>query len=223
MMTRDAAAKCRRAGAGRLVVWNLPTAQQLSPPRRSVQRPQIREYRGVSHPAAARRPANSSQPWTRWIAGSPGRSARAGAPKRSSRTHHDAAAPAAAGHHLRYTWQCAALRRMGRDASEARATTPGAHHAAHTTLASARSPCAPASVVWLEWHWHANSCLPLRTGAGVVLNEGRYRIDREINRGATAVVYAADDLQTSNKVGPPCPAALQMLPPNPPLGCPWGA
>ncbi len=36
--------------------------------------------------------------------------------------------------------------------------------------------------------------------SGALLNDAKYRIDREINRGATAVVYAADDLQSKRKV-----------------------
>lgn len=35
---------------------------------------------------------------------------------------------------------------------------------------------------------------------GSLLNEGRYRVDKEVNRGATAIVYAAWDTQTGNKV-----------------------
>mmetsp|Transcript_13713 Transcript_13713/g.34463 ORF Transcript_13713/g.34463 Transcript_13713/m.34463 type:complete len:384 (-) Transcript_13713:81-1232(-) len=35
---------------------------------------------------------------------------------------------------------------------------------------------------------------------GTLLADGRYRIRKELNRGGTAVVYAADDLQTGEKV-----------------------
>ena len=35
---------------------------------------------------------------------------------------------------------------------------------------------------------------------GSLLAEGRYRIRKELNRGGTAVVYAADDLKTGTKV-----------------------
>ena len=36
--------------------------------------------------------------------------------------------------------------------------------------------------------------------AGQLLNGGRYRIERELNRGGTAAVYAAQDTQTAGYV-----------------------
>lgn len=35
---------------------------------------------------------------------------------------------------------------------------------------------------------------------GALLNDGRYRVQRELNRGATAIVYAAEDTKTHQTV-----------------------